>query len=296
MIFFQCCYANCDLPDQEGLYRSYSEVSQHSQSLAIRGMEDLCRYQLKEEYVMQFPFSSYSIYETCQGRFYIENEGDCIKSFLASGRWWELHVIENIRRFGKPGSIIIDIGAHIGTHTVEMSRVVGKKGFVIAFEPQKKIGRELLKNLELNECLNVLHVQCVLGKEEGFSFLGPENVSNEGSRYVSKVQLVEQVPMRTLDSFQLNDVSLIKIDVENMEKEVLEGARETIERNLPVLLIEVMGNFEKAFEENVDMDVARRGVIEMIQDFGYEVHHLYLHDYIAFPFERHITLKNNDEN
>ncbi len=254
----------------------------NSMFLSQEQLEDLSAYRLDEEYLKQFPSSLYTVYETFHGHFYIENPSDCIKNFLISNRSWEPHVSDCIQKYGKPGSIMIDIGAYIGVHTLEMSRVAE---VVIAFEPQKKIARELICNLDLNGCKNVLVARCLLGENDGAAFLGFENASNEGSRYVSQVHCIEEVPMRTLDSFHFDHVSLIKIDTENMEKEVLEGSRNTILRNRPILIIEVQGNYEKSEEEKTDMNAKREEVLQLIRSFEYEVFHLYLHDYLAFPMK-----------
>jgi FkbM family methyltransferase len=49
-----------------------------------------------------------------------------------------------------------------------------------------------------------------------------------------------EVEVRTLDGFGFTDVRFIKADVEGSEREVLEGARETIARDRPVLLLELL--------------------------------------------------------
>ena len=91
--------------------------------------------------------------------------------------------------------------------------------------------------------------------------------------------------LETLDSFQLCNVSLIKIDAENFELQVLEGARETILRNHPIILIEIMGNHRKAREEEIDIDFFTHTIIEYIKLLGYEVRNIYLDDYIALPLK-----------
>jgi FkbM family methyltransferase len=48
----------------------------------------------------------------------------------------------------------------------------------------------------------------------------------------------DSISVKTLDSYNLNNITMIKIDVENHENEVLDGARETILRNKPIIFIE----------------------------------------------------------
>src|SRR5690349_20154068 len=89
--------------------------------------------------------------------------------------------------------------------------------------------------------------------------------------------------MISLDSLQLQNVSLIKIDVEGMELEVLQGASETILREHPVLLLEILGSVkpETASKE------ARREILsrmQFVEEMGYEVIRLEGDwDYLALP-------------
>jgi FkbM family methyltransferase len=53
---------------------------------------------------------------------------------------------------------------------------------------------------------------------------------------------LQQVQVRTLDSYQFSDVDFIKIDVEGYEKFVLEGAQQTIQNNRPILQLEIVAN------------------------------------------------------
>ncbi len=53
----------------------------------------------------------------------------------------------------KPGDVVLDIGANIGSHTLHLARCVGAGGHVIAFEPTAFAFRKLLDNLELNSDL-----------------------------------------------------------------------------------------------------------------------------------------------
>jgi hypothetical protein len=70
-----------------------------------------------------------------------------------------------------------------------------------------------------------------------------------------------QVDVRTLDSFGFNDVRFIKADVEGSEREVLDGARETIARDRPMLLLELLSGTH----ENPGAYTAA-----ICDDFGYD--------------------------
>ena len=131
--------------------------------------------------------------------------------------------------------LCLDIGANIGF----MSMALASRGPVIAFEPQEALFKLLVENTagKSVECYNV-----ALGSAAGVAHMPRVRYGEKGNyggvRIVSGGFGTIEVPMRTLDSFGLEGVGLIKIDVEGYELEVLKGAVETIERCSPILYVE----------------------------------------------------------
>lgn len=192
--------------------------------------------------------------------------------------------MEVIYRHVKEDSIAIDVGAHIGIHTITMSSRVGEKGKVIAFEPQKKIHRELIMNCKLNNCLNVIPLYTAVGEYNGIAYLGREEEDNEGGRHISSKYPTEIVPMVTLDQFHLDNISFIKIDVESYEKEVLEGAIETILQNKPAILLEIGGGREREKEEGIDPKEYHLAVINILENvLNYTVNRIEGRNFLALP-------------
>ena len=68
---------------------------------------------------------------------------------------YEIPVVEAIRRVVKPGMIAMDIGAHSGYYTLLLSKLVGEKGRVTAYEPLPANFQFLTENISLNRCSNV---------------------------------------------------------------------------------------------------------------------------------------------
>lgn len=151
---------------------------------------------------------------------------------IATGRPYEAPLLEWIWSKQLQG-VAVDVGAHIGNHTLWFAVVCGFD-VVYAFEPETS--DDLERNIEINGA-NVRAEQCVLGATEGWAYQVAKGTFTTTMPEISDAEHLA-VPMRTLDSFCLTDVSLIKIDVEGMEPEVLRGALETIEGNRPVLCIE----------------------------------------------------------
>lgn len=219
------------------------------------------------------------------GTMFVERIDDVIKNRLRAGGTWEgditPYITSSIRQH-KSG-IVLDIGAHIGTHTITMSETMGNNGIVIAFEPQKKIFRELYINLELNKCHNVIPVQCALGLQTATMKICPGAPCNEGSSYVMPEGAGESILVMRLDDFNLNNVSFIKIDTENTEDDVLEGGRETILRCKPIILIEIQGNEQRPYLPGETRESKTAAVIKKLQDWGYQIKHITHAEYIAYP-------------
>lgn len=120
------------------------------------------------------------------------------------------------------------------------------------------------------------------------------------------------VEVKTLDSFNLNDVDLIKIDVEGHEKRVLVGSLDTISRCKPILLIEIEQrhidydiNEIFSFIENLGYQgfFLMNGEINEIHDFERDKHqmistgehskNLYINNFIFIPISRSVDVFNS---
>lgn len=166
------------------------------------------------------------------------------------------------RQLLHPGDLVVEAGANFGTHTVAMAKMVGDLGVIVAFEPQRLVFQAMVANVAFNSLANVITVQAGLGAYQGsikVPVLDPSKGHNFGGFSISNHDTGEEVPVRTIDSLNLNRCRLIKVDVEGMECEVLEGARNTITRLRPVLYV-----------ENDRTEHSQR-LIALIQSFGYRL-------------------------
>lgn len=149
--------------------------------------------------------------------------------------------VEIFRKFVAPKSIAVDVGANIGTHTIELSRMAG---FVLAFEPQRLVFQTLCANIALNHCTNVKAFETALGRETKLITVPlrePMARNNFGG-----VMMTEEGPgeiglMEPLDRYALSSCGFIKVDIEGMEADFLEGAKATIAKHRPILYMEADG-------------------------------------------------------
>lgn len=236
------------------------------------------------DYLNAFPLADYTRYDVDGvGRFFIDDPHDMIKQVIVAGYPWERHLIELFEAYVEPDSVVVEVGAHIGTHTVLLARLVGPWGRVYAFEPQRKTFRELYHNLALNGQTNAVPLRYAIGTgETRIIEMNPSTPGNEGGTGIGAGG--DRAELRSLDSFGFERVSLLKIDVEHYEDEVLAGAVETIRRNRPVILVEIMGGDDYA---TASPDVRARidGTRATIEALGYTVTQVFKHDYVALPVQ-----------
>ena len=235
-------------------------------------------------YLQEFPRDQYDLYSTKNGfSFFIEkgNKIDGIKQIISQGQVWEEDSIELMAEYIRPGSAVIDAGAYIGTHTIAMAKLAGRRGHVFAFEPQKKVYRELVFNLLENHVLNVTPLRFALGGDVQIVEMNPPVDGIEAIVGVGRGG--DRVELRPLDSFKLPNVSFMKIDVEGFEDAVLDGARQTIADNRrPPILIEIM----RAADYSVASPEVRARIektFDKLEAYGYAVTPLKHRDYLALP-------------
>lgn len=174
--------------------------------------------------------------------FYDLNNLDCVDKCILTGQWYEQDNLNYILNLNSIGGYI-DIGAYIGTHSIYFSAFCPQT-IVYSFEPQHDIFNKLKKNLRLNNldnthCFNVaLSNNCStksLTKRSGNNSNSSASIEQSKNNYENNYSVTN----RTLDSFDFNNISLLKIDIENHELNCLEGAIKTIKNNpLPHIFVE----------------------------------------------------------
>jgi FkbM family methyltransferase len=168
-----------------------------------------------------------------------------------------LSMLELRRKYAGDGVVAIDCGANIGTHTIDWARCMSGWGSVIAIEAQERIFYALAGNIALNNCLNARAIHAAVSERDGMmempspdyanpaSFGSLELRKRPGNEFIGQEVRYEgsslaTVKTLTLDSLNLPRVDLVKIDVEGMELEVLQGAAKTIQKNRPIVLAEAI--------------------------------------------------------
>jgi FkbM family methyltransferase len=166
---------------------------------------------------------------------------------------FERSTVKTLQRLAVPGSVIFDIGANIGAHTLGLARSVGPAGRVFAFEPSDFAFSKLKRNLALNPELEsrTLTHQILLAAEPhaqlppkiyaSWPLLAQEAAVHPKLR--GRLSTTLNARVDTLDGFVeghgIQRLDLMKIDVDGHEYQVLKGGAKTLARFQPLLLMEM---------------------------------------------------------
>ena len=164
-------------------------------------------------------------------------------TYYAERGLFENNLIEWCKQFCRKDAMFLDIGAHTGSYAITLAPYSGK---VIAFEPQKMTYYALCGGVALSSATNIECLKLGLGNQAQNGAKTLHIVSNDGGGSTvhappsDKILNSEVIEIRTLDSLGIQEqISFIKMDVEENELQVLQGGMETIVRcGYPKILFE----------------------------------------------------------
>lgn len=150
--------------------------------------------------------------------------------------------IEVFKQVLREGDVAMDVGANIGSLTVPMAQLVGTTGHVYAWEPGANNLTVLQRNIEQNGLSDrVTIMPCGASNSDGD--VAVQQVASLHLWRRPEPQFLPlgdtvKVPVRTIDSLKLPKLKFLKIDIDGMELECIEGMDETIKRCRPYIYIE----------------------------------------------------------
>lgn len=162
-----------------------------------------------------------------------------------------------VRRFLRKDALALDIGANVGLYTREMAK---RAGAVMAFEPHPECARHLRRVVPAN----VTVVECAISDHEGVATLYSPVVGGTEHHGLARLSADGEpgrgyaVTLRPLDAIELPrmPISFVKIDVEGHELPGLRGARDTLARHRPALMVEIEYRHSPCVAETFDFMAA----------------------------------------
>jgi len=172
-----------------------------------------------------------------------------------------------------PGDYCIDIGAHLGYFTIELSRLAAADGHVYAIEPMSKFFNTLKGIIENKKLKNITLYQHAMGGDAEFVEMGIPQL-NKVKKYAyarvksthASLEYVESEKVQNLSGDvlfrDLPRVDFIKCDVEGLEVSVFRSFQEIIRKNHPIILCELGDRGE------------RKRLLDLLAPFDYRIFYL----------------------
>lgn len=194
-------------------------------------------------------------------------------------------IMSELKKMNLSGKNAIDGGCNLGVFSLILSDLVGNFGIVYSFDPQKEILKLAIENAKQNGKNNVSFYNVALSDKSG-EVVGFSNIDYESNEYVSSGGIKTEpslcgqphcgsIETLAIDDLKLNNIGIIKLDIEGYEQKALDGMWETIDRCKPYMIIELSDGY-----------LGDEGVIDTIEktkSHGYEVILLSDFNYLCRP-------------
>lgn len=244
-------------------------------------------------------------FQTNHGTFLTCHNDVVFVEHLAKGIVYEEDIVFKyiISRFQKMDptipKVILDIGGHIGSHTVLYSKYI-PNSTIYTFEPQKELYKILNMNLSVNNITNVNTFNCAVGENIGNCTMSAmlydgynAQISYDTDRLLNYGGITigvggEPIEMIPIDSLNLSACHYMKIDVEGAEALVFLGAINTIRKYKPFIMFE---NSDKVVtdEMKASIGIEKDRVIEdpifILEKEGYYLTRIEGGNILAIPNE-----------
>ena len=215
--------------------------------------------------------------------------GHTIDTLPSRNNWWKamylgycgVEITHNIKRYLTTGGVFVDVGAGIGYYSAIASEIVGASGEVHCFEPYPPNVKGIRRMIKGNPNSNIILNSYALGVDDSVHnfyikiHANRTEVSMVGNIIKKEVNEMIEVRTRRLDNYleemKLDDITLIKIDVEGYEYFVLKGLRGFFQRTThkPAIICEI---FAPAYKKS---DLSLGALRLYMRDYGYQAYNIF---------------------
>jgi FkbM family methyltransferase len=201
-------------------------------------------------------------------------------SIYLFGRF-EPETVRAYRQLIRPGDVVADIGANMGAHSLWLARYVGETGKVLAFEPTAaaffRLQRNVNSNPELSARINARQIMLAAAPEQLLepTIYASWRVDGKQEKSAHPLHLGVAVSTEGAKSLTFDDavdgescVSLIKLDVDGHEYDVLRGAQQILKRDRPKIIMELAPYTIRERGQDI------KDLVSLLRSFGYSFRHL----------------------
>ncbi len=241
-----------------------SEIAQPDRDYLVARLNAYPQY-------MSFGYRSHQIHLPYTGR------NPALERVQLRGLFYEQSDLETLARYVPPNAVFVDVGANTGNHTVFFAKVLAAAK-VIPVEPNPQAAAVLKRVIDKNGLASVdtSKLGIGIGRKAGHCKLVTGRRGHLGTVRLEPVLAGEtgDIPVEPLDTLIDCPVDVLKIDVEGMEIDVLEGARRLLSEMHPLLLVE-------AQDENIT------ALLAILDELGYRIECVFpdqgYANYLALP-------------
>lgn len=224
-------------------------------SLRLFGMQRWIRLGLRYRIILKQKYENYEFIIPFFGYKYRGNLNDYIDRFAYYFGAYEIEELLYLKKYLNKDSVVLDIGANSGHHSLFFSRFSKK---VYSFEPYDKPFNILLSRIRENNIKNIECFNFGLGdKYNEMEFFAPIGPNGGGGSFISapNKKNIGKLVIKKGDDFvkNFNDekIDFIKIDVEGLENEVLMGLKETIKKYKPIMFVEMIPESQNDLDKDI---------------------------------------------
>ncbi len=213
-----------------------------------------------------------SYFKTATGNYYLprDAQADYVAAAIKSDLVFDEEIVNAARRFGRPDTAILDVGANFGQMSVLFSEIVGPGGKVYSFDADDFIFEILNKNIAANErTARIVPVFGAVHNVPGQTLYFPEQDFERFPSYGSygidyQGNKGRPVPTITIDSLAINEpISFMKVDVQGGDLLAMRGAVKTIAKNkMPIV-------FEYEYQFEAELKLSFQEYVDFVAEIGY---------------------------
>ena len=217
-------------------------------------------------------------------KYLIKNKNDIIQNTLLKGNQWNNDIVlligYSIKKFNLKH--FVNIGSHIGTVVLPISRYIKK---VTAIEPFPPTYKHFLEHIKLNDIKNIDSFNIAVGDKENKVYFLDSNhkriKNNSGGIHAVTEEDIEKNrlssilhnkkyhnTMKRIDDLLVEKFDIMLIDVEGREYETIKGATKKISKNKPIIIMEIWENPKRKLE---NMSTTKEEVITYVNNLDYKL-------------------------